>query len=307
MKDRKMIFLAAAFVFGFLLSKKIRDFFKKPYNFQDKKVLITGGAHGIGKLLAIALAQKGCHVIIWDIQDEWGKKVVEEIESISKIAKFFKVDLCNPQEVNRVAQLTISEVGFIDLVINNAGVVSGKKILDLSDAEIQRTFSVNILAHFWVVKNFLPSMIARNEGYIVTIASSAGLVGIPRLTDYCSTKFAAIGFNESLRRELQTENANIHTTCVCPYHINTGMFHGIKQTSMFGLVRSLEPEHVRDEIISAITWKKQVVVLPTLVHLGPLTKSLLPAYLVDLVFRITGLSSFMDDFKGTLAGDQRVK
>jgi all-trans-retinol dehydrogenase (NAD+) len=112
------------------------------------------------------------------------------------------------------------------MLINNAGVVSGRALLDTPDELIERSFSVNTLAHFWTVKAFLPTMLENDHGHIVSIASMAGHVGIPKLIDYCASKFAAVGFDEALRLELEVMGAEgVHTTAICPYFIQaTGMF-----------------------------------------------------------------------------------
>lgn len=85
---------------------------------------------------------------------------------------------------------------------------------------------MNTTAHFWTVKTVLPTMMARDSGHIVTIASIAGWVGVNGLADYCASKFGAVGFDESLRFELRAMRKRIKTTCICPYFINTGMFDG---------------------------------------------------------------------------------
>lgn len=137
------------------------------------------------------------------------------------------------------------------MLINNAGVVSGRAFLDTPDHLIERSFNVNILAHFWVstsivmgfcilnlishynypqtTKAFLPAMLRLNHGHIVTIASLAGHVGISKLVDYCSSKFAAVGFDEALRLELEHLGAEgVLTTCICPFFIQaTGMFEDV--------------------------------------------------------------------------------
>lgn len=112
------------------------------------------------------------------------------------------------------------------MLINNAGVVSGRALLDTPDELIERSFSVNTLAHFWTVKAFLPTMLENDHGHIVSIASMASHVGIPKLIDYCASKFAAFGFDEALRLELEVMGAEgVHTTAICPYFIQeTGMF-----------------------------------------------------------------------------------
>lgn len=117
----------------------------------------------------------------------------------------------------------------VTLLFNNAGVVSGRALLDTPDHLIERSFSVNTLSHFWTVKAFLPTMLEKDHGHIISIASMAGYVGIPKLIDYCSSKFAAVGFDEALRLELEMLGADgVHTTVICPYFIQaTGMFEDV--------------------------------------------------------------------------------
>ncbi|KAI8125711.1 Short-chain dehydrogenase/reductase family 16C member 6 [Lucilia cuprina] len=117
----------------------------------------------------------------------------------------------------------------VSLLINNAGVVSGLHLLDTPDHLIERSFNVNVMAHFWTTKAFLPKMIENQRGHIATIASLAGHVGITKLVDYCASKFAAVGFDEALRLELEVlGHTNIQTTCVCPFFIQqTGMFDDV--------------------------------------------------------------------------------
>ena len=93
---------------------------------------------------------------------------------------------------------------------------------------------------FQTVKAFLPAMVARNSGHIVSIASSAGLFGVTGLADYCASKFAAVGFDESLRFELEAMGkTGVHTTVVCPYYINTGMFDGVQTRYQLGGLNNL--------------------------------------------------------------------
>ena len=95
--------------------------------------------------------------------------------------------------------------------------------------KIERTFNVNVLAHFWTIKSFLPEMINNKKGHIVTVASLAGHSGTNKLVDYCSSKFANVGMDEALKAELfvQGYSSFIKTTVVCPYYISTGMFEGV--------------------------------------------------------------------------------
>jgi len=93
---------------------------------------------------------------------------------------------------------------------------------------IEKTIAVNTISHHYTVREFLPGMLEKNKGHIVTIASIAGHFGVNGLADYCASKFGAVGFDESLRMELKSLKSNIKTTCICPFYINTGMFDGVK-------------------------------------------------------------------------------
>ena len=132
------------------------------------------------------------------------------------------------ERVYAVAEETRAAAGGVDVLINNAGVVSGRSLLDIPDEKIEATFAVNTLSLFWVTKAVLPDMLRRGEGHIVTIASASGLIGVAKLSDYAASKWAAVGFDESLRAELRQTAPGVRTTVVCPCYIDTGMFRGVK-------------------------------------------------------------------------------
>src|SRR5262249_39433723 len=143
---------------------------------------------------------------------------------------------------------------------------------------------------------FLPKMRERNSGHIVTIASAAGLVGTARLTDYCASKFAAVGFDEALRLELARLGVAVRTTVVCPFYVSTGMFAGVK--TRFPLVLPiLRPEYVGDRIVAAIRADRPRVLLPRFNYLI-FPSRLLPVGVFDEVMRFFGISKSMDEFTG---------
>lgn len=115
------------------------------------------------------------------------------------------MDVSDREAVYRTAHRVREEIGPVDILINNAGIVCCKTMLELPDKAIENTFAVNILAHYWTIKAFLPDMIRQKRGHIVTIASVTGMVGIYGCTDYSATKFACIGLHESLFCELKVE------------------------------------------------------------------------------------------------------
>jgi len=183
----------------------------------------------------------------------------------------------------------------VDILVNNAGIVTGRNFKDSPDELIQRTFDVNIMSHFWTTKAFLPDMISANKGHVVTIASLAGLAGVNKLADYCASKFAAVGFDESLRLELMVEgHTGVKTTAICPYYISTGMFEGVNSK----LIPILTPEFVASETVDGILLNTNIVVLPSICKLMIILKYFLPQKALVLLGRITGISSSMDDFVG---------
>ena len=196
-----------------------------------------------------------------------------------------------------VSERVKADFGRVDILCNNAGIVVGKPFLDVPDSLAQKVMDVNTTAHFWTTKAFLPDMMRRNHGHVVTIASAAGLAGVAGLGDYCASKFGAVGFAESLRLELRKQGkTGVATTLVCPFYINTGMFEGVK--SAFPLLPLLEPEYVAAQVVTAMKRNTAVLCLPRMVYVTPLLKGLLPVGLQDWLAEVIGVSNSMDQFKG---------
>lgn len=261
------------------------------------RVLITGGGSGLGRQIGLQSAAKGAHIIIWDRDRDAAERVRDEIVVAGGTAESHVVDITEVPVVTRVAERT----GRVDVLINNAGVVSGKHLLDASETEIRRTFDVNTLAHYWVTKAVLPGMIERGDGAIVTIASAAGLVGVAQQTDYSASKFAAVGFTESLRAELRSLGHRIDTLIVAPFFINTGMFDGVK--SRFPLILPiLQEDKVAAQIIRAIEKRQLTLVLPPFARIIPLVR-LLPVRATDWLADVLGINSTMDNFVGRTKSD----
>lgn len=267
-------------------------------DFAGKNVLITGGASGIGRLMALEAAQRGANVIIWDIDElALGRTVGELGAATGRRAKGYRCDVSDREQIYQRAAEVKADLGPLDILINNAGIVSGRSFLELPDEKIEATFKVNTMALFWTTKAFLPEMIQRNTGHVVTIASASGLMGVARLADYASSKFAAFGFDESLRMELGRVAPKVRTTVVCPYYIDTGMFDGVRSRFSF-LMPILREEHVAKKVIAAIEKNRARLLMPALVYLVPLLRSLLPPAVFDGVANLLGVNASMDHFVG---------
>ncbi|XP_074941161.1 epidermal retinol dehydrogenase 2-like isoform X2 [Phalacrocorax aristotelis] len=236
---------------------------KRKKNVSGEIVLITGAGSGIGRLLSLKFARLGATLVLWDINEE-GLKETGRLARENGGARVhsYICDCSKKQDIYRVADEVKKEVGDVSILVNNAGVVTGKKILDCPDSLIEKTMEVNTMAHFWTYKAFLPAMLASNHGHLVSIASIAGLMGFSRCSDYSASKFAAVGFAESVDREIRDlQKTGVKTTIVCPCLINTGMFDGcISQCPR--LLPALEPEYVAEEIITAIRQNQEFLLLP---------------------------------------------
>ena len=194
------------------------------------------------------------------------------------------------------AETLRSGFGEVEILVNNAGVVSGRPFADLTPEEVERTLAVNAAALFWLTRAFLPPMIRRGEGHLVTMASAAGLIGVPGLSDYCASKFAAVGFHESLRAELRRTAPGVRATLVCPFFVNTGMFAGVR-TRFPRLLPILSPETVAAATIRAVERDRAVVVRPRFVHSLKLLR-LLPGGWLDPIAAFFGIHAAMDTFEG---------
>lgn len=288
--------LVLIFVIGFII-REIHTLLHLK-DLKTRVVLITGGASGIGRLIAKKCCHLGSIVVIWDINEEWLEKTVSELSSIpnSKIYGY-KVDITDYNKVYETADKMRQDIGStVDVLINNAGIVVGKNLLNSTEKELMLTMNVNTLSHFWTVKAFLPDMIQKKEGHIVTVASACGVAATSGMPDYVASKFAAVGFNDALRLELKQnpDTVNIKTLCVCPYYVNTGMFTGVKN----GLLPLLEPEYVADRIVNSVQRCDEMLIMPWMIKTSYLFKFLVPIWVQDLGLDVFGISRSMHTFKG---------
>lgn len=267
----------------------------------NKHVLVTGGASGIGRLLVLGCARVGASVTVWDLDaDGAGRVALEALEAGASAAHALACDVSDREQVYARADEVRAQAGDVDVLINNAGIVSGRPLLDLPDDKIERTFAVNTLALFWTTKAFLPAMKARGSGHVVTVASAAGLIGTARETDYAASKFAAVGFNEALRQELRRTAPGVRTTVVCPYYIDTGMFEGVK-TRFPLLLPVLKEQQVADRVLKAVRRNQAQVQMPPMVSTLPLMR-MLPVWAFDQMADFFGLNNAMDAFTGRAPG-----
>uniref|UniRef100_A0A8C9XNS6 Short-chain dehydrogenase/reductase 3 n=1 Tax=Sander lucioperca TaxID=283035 RepID=A0A8C9XNS6_SANLU len=234
--------------------------------------LITGAGGALGRLFAQEFAKEGAHLVLWDCNTAANEQTAKVVRELGVQVHTYTVDLSKRQNIYETADRVRAEVGEVSFLVNNAGVVAGRRLLDCPDELLERTLLVNCHALFWMTKAFLPQMKAKNHGHIVTIASALGLFSTA--CDYCASKFGAVGFHESLTHELLAEDMDgIKTTLVCPYIVDTGMFAGCEiRKELRSLIPPLEPLYTVQQSMKAILAEQQMICIPRLMYIAFLTR-----------------------------------
>ncbi|KAB2571534.1 Short-chain dehydrogenase/reductase SDR [Lasiodiplodia theobromae] len=229
----------------------------------NELVVVTGGSDGIGKEIVLQLAARGIRVAVLDIQaPTWSDDATDNLPTVY----YAHCDLSSPPSIDAaLADIRTHFAGREPTVlINNAGVCFGKPLLESSPQLIRKTFAVNTLAHFDLAQRLLPSMVARDHGMVVTVASQAAFVAAPLLADYAASKAAALALHEALAAELATVyNApRVRTVAVCQNYTRTRLFEGFKEGD--GWVNyTLHPQTVAEAVVGKVLGGESgLVVLP---------------------------------------------
>ena len=262
---------------------------------QNKTVLITGACSGIGKIMARRCLEKGAkEVIIWDINEEAIAATVKELSALGKVYGH-KADISSPESVEAAYEATRAACGPVDILINNAGIITNNKVFaQQTDADIDRTIDINTKGAMYLTRRYLPLMMERGVGHICNVTSSAGMLALPKMSLYAASKWAAIGWSESLRIELSREKSPVKVTTIAPYFINTGMFDGIH--SFFKIQK---PETVARKTIWAIQHNVGYRGIPFSSHFIRLMQGIFPYRLFNWAFGdLCGLYTVMDHFTG---------
>lgn len=264
--------------------------------FSDMRVLITGAGTGIGALLAERLATEGAEVLVSARRLAAAQAVVEKITSRGRRAHAIVMDVTDNASIDATKAYIHSEFGPIDALINNAGVVFGGTFEDVPLAQHINTFQINTLGMMSTCHAFFNDLIASRRGHLVNVASASAFVGLPFGSSYAASKWAVVGFSESLRLELKERGIdNVSVTTVCPSYISTGMFDGAKAPL---LTPMLTPEKVVRAMLGAMRQQTPMLYLPITVKSADLLKGALPRKMWDEVAKFTGVSSSMRHWQG---------
>ncbi len=263
-------------------------------------VLITGAAMGMGRMYAeLAVKDHAAHVILWDINAELLDEASAALDSQGSQIHTYVVDVSRLEAIEQAAEKVRNDVGNPDILINNAGIVRGKYFWEHDQrSDIAATMAINTLALMHVTREFLPGMIdGGRPSRIVNVASAAGLLANPRMSVYSSSKWAVVGWSDSLRLELvQAGHKHVAVTTFCPSYIKTGMFEGARGPLMTPL---MEPEAVTERVWQAMKDGSPILMMPWTVKLSTALRGVLPLPVWDVVAgRVFGVYRSMEHFTG---------
>lgn len=267
---------------------------------RNARVLITGAASGIGREMAHAAADRGALVVAWDIDAAGLETLAAELQAAGTSVRTDVVDVTDRESIYATAASVQDQLGGVDVLVLNAGIVDKATILDGSDEMLDRVMDVNVNALFWGAKAFVPGMVERGRGHVVTIASITSIVPTPGMATYTVSKHAAYGFGETLRTELHTQAPGVKSTVVMPFFIATGMFEGAGTVKLPFFTQHLEPAQVAAAVMDAVEHDRARVILPSIGIIAQVLRALPPA-IYDTVAQKVGLMSVMSGFTGRRA------
>ena len=262
-----------------------------------QNVLITGAGTGLGRALAIRFAKYGTNIALLDL-DERSVKLTEKLllKHFKGFYKSYVCDVADRQMVNKTMEEVNKDMGFVSVLVNNAGVLYGKPILEMTDDNIINTLNVNTLSNFWTIRAVLPEMLSANKGQIVTISSLCAKIPFVQMTAYCASKNAVLGLNECLRYELLMRPDNkIVTTTVLPTFFRTDFIRGATPTQM---IRFEDPERVADRIMDAVLTDEELVVFPAYLNILVVIQAMIPVQAMNLIYKMIGGFEVMKEFRG---------
>ncbi|XP_053697283.1 estradiol 17-beta-dehydrogenase 11-like [Sabethes cyaneus] len=277
----------------YLLLRKL-TVWRKPKDIKGWLALVTGGANGLGRAIAIELAKQGCNVAVADLDEYNALRTVLELRYYGVKAASYKVDVACHDEVQNLQQTIEAELGPVDILINNAGLVPFLVSDEYVPENLQRMVNVNILANFYTVNSFLPGMYVRQKGHIVTIASAAAYLPVGLMRHYSTTKYAMKGFMEELRDEIKLAGHTkyIKTTTIFPFQLNTRreLVDAVLKMPFFSRLPVIDPDQAARSIVRSIRCNRRKAFAPDWFGVGLLT------FIDDMPRKIKYL--FQDQFLG---------
>jgi NADP-dependent 3-hydroxy acid dehydrogenase YdfG len=251
---------------------------RQPRSLSGKVVAITGGARGIGRATAAALVRKGARVALGDIDVALAERTAQQLGGATVA---LALDVTDRTSFERFLDETERQLGPLDVLVNNAGIMHLSRFADESDAASVRMVDINLRGVITGSKLALARFLPRRTGHLVNIASTAGKAGVPGGATYSATKFAVVGLTEAIRGELR--GTGVETSVVMPVPVNTELAAGLVKGR--GLTATLEPEDVAAAIVDALERPRHDVYVPKGIAVGVRLGALLPRRAAEAIGR----------------------
>jgi len=254
---------------------------------KGKWALVTGAASGIGRAIALRLAREGARIFIVDIDEPKLTEVAEQIRDMGVDVLARRCDVSQSREVSAIIAEALSRCGGIDILVNNAGITYYGKTERMSAEHWDRLMRINLLSHVQFTRELLPSMLERREAHVLNVCSVLGLIGMPKVTAYCTSKFGMVGFTEALRNEYGRDGLGV--TALCPGFVTTNLFtnapleEAVEEHKIPPRIICTTPEHVANAAVKAIYRNKRLVTVEPFAKFMYALKRFTP-WLLDFVF-----------------------
>lgn len=273
-----------------VVNQRIAHGIPREVDLSEEVIVITGGASGMGLLVAEVYGMRGATVAVLDVNE------MENTEA--RGVTYYKCDVGDKGQVAKVALEIEKDLGTPTVLINNAAIVIGKTLLDLSLDEIDKSLTTNLLGPFYCLKTFLPAIIRGGRGgTIVNVSSVIGTVGAAQLTDYAAAKAGLTAMHRSLTAELRESHPEIRTVLVTPGQVSTPLFYGVQTPNSF-IAPVVEPVDVAKEIVAAIDSGKGATVAMPLYARWVDWLNVLPVGVQTIVRWAAGVDRGMKTFVG---------
>lgn len=217
---------------------------------KNKVAIITGGARGIGKATAIALAKEGVNVGLLARTEATLKEVATEIEGLGVKVAYAAADVSSKEQVEAAVEALTKELGAADILINSAGIATFGTVSEMDPEEWKRIIDTNLMGTYYVTRAVLPQLIEKNGGDIINVSSTNGLSGAATSSAYSASKFAVIGFTESLAQEVRRNN--IRVSALTPSTVATDLALDLSLIKENNDSKFIQPEDIAEFIVDQL-------------------------------------------------------
>jgi short-subunit dehydrogenase len=256
---------------------------------RGKKALVSGASSGIGRAIALRLAREGADLFLVDIDERGLAETAAEARASGVTVVTRRCDLAQPQDVSSAVAEVLDSWNGVDILINNAGITYYGKTERMADDHWDKLLRINLLSHVQFTRELLPSLLEREEAHVLNVCSVLGLIGMPKVAAYCTSKFGMVGFSESLRNEYG--RIGLGVTALCPGFVRTNLFTNapleeeVEEHKAPPRLVTTTPERVASAAVKAIYRNRRLVVMEPLARFLYAVKRFAP-WMMDALFHL---------------------